>query len=207
MIIHKCYICGMDIHTKSIGLNASTMLEKNSTNALLNCPFCGVSNQFFTVLDDDLEGLVMELSLEAKSIIEKAVKLEVFNSTFYEEASERVDCKILSVTFKELSKIELMHARIHMRLISMDKPPVLHKPDYSNRETDYAFIKEAEAREKHAITFYTKNVENINIEKVKKVFEALRKVESEHNSIMSTKAFELCQVQNQNINELSTEIG
>ncbi len=40
-----------------------------------------------------------------------------------------------------------MHARIHMRLIGMEKIPVLHKPDYSNRETDYAFIKEAEARE------------------------------------------------------------
>ena len=179
---NKCVICGMLIKSKSYNLNNSTFIEKNSEIELKNCPFCGVSRVY---IDKDKEVYKSEVELDKESlkILDKAVKLEIFNGEFYKEASILAQREDIKKLFKELSNIEFMHAKIHSKLGSFKELPKLHKPNYQKHDTDKKLLKEAKNREKHAIEFYNKNIENISSKVVKEVFRALIEVEKQHKNI------------------------
>lgn len=176
----KCLICGMKINEKNYSLNGYTFIEKNKEDSIINCPFCGVSESYL-----DREGEVYEvnsksLDIESLKILEKAMKLEVFNGEFYEEASRLAADEEIRTTFKQLSSIEFMHARIHKRLGGFEKLPKLFRPDYTRHNTDDLLLEEANKREQHAISFYNRNCINVSSNEIKEVFKALSDVEKQH---------------------------
>lgn len=179
----KCLICGMNINPKSYNLNNYSFLEKNTEGRIINCPFCGVGKIY---LDDEDNIYMVEnkvLDEESLRVLDHAMKLEVFNGEFYEEASRLADNMELKEIFKDLSKIEFMHARIHKRLGGFKELPKLHKPDYTRHNTDDLLLTEANHREEHAILFYGKNSKKVSNDIIKQVFSALSDVEKQHEII------------------------
>lgn len=175
-----CLICGMKVTSRSFDFNKYSFIEKNTEQEIINCPFCGVSKVY---LDNQKNVYNVEKSLLDKQtikILDNAMKLEVFNGEFYEEASKLAKSESLKKMFKDLSNIEFMHAKVHKRLGGFSELPKLHKPDYTRHNTDKLLLEEANKREEHAVLFYMRNMSKVSSEIVKKVFKALSEVEKQH---------------------------
>ncbi len=179
----KCAICGMKVNINNYSLNASTLIEKNTQSDIKNCPFCGVDHSFLIHTDEVYQIPSDDLTHQELKILDHAVKLEVFNGEFYEKACQLAKNTALSYLFKDLSRIEFMHAKIHKDLGGFGALPTLHKPDYSRLDSDILLLDEAAKREKHAITFYRKKSKVITNPIIIKVFQALSDVEKQHEII------------------------
>ncbi len=170
----------MKISKDSYDLNKHSFVKGNLDGNIIFCPFCGVENLYL-----DCEKEIYKISSDyldekTKKVFDMAMKLEVFNGEFYEEASRLAKSDKVKNMFKDLSNIEFMHARIRKRLGGFKKLPKLRKPDYTRHDTDEKLIEEAHKREKHAIVFYKKYSDKIANDLVKEVFGALADVEKEH---------------------------
>lgn len=181
----RCLICGMVVIPNSYHVNSYSFTVKNEQGKIIYCPFCGVDKIYL-----DSEKQIYELdnkSLDKESlvILDHAMKLEVFNGEFYEEASILAKDEDVKQTFKDLMNIEFMHARIHKRLGGFKKLPKLHKPDYARYNTDDLLLEQAHKREEHAILFYKTKGVRVNSNTVKEVFKALCDVEKQHMVITS----------------------
>lgn len=181
----KCLVCGMEINNNNYKLNEYSFVEKNQIHKIINCPFCGVGETYLDCMAEKYEVDGNALDKASLKILEKAMKLEVYNGVYYEEASKMAKGEEIRLIFQALSRIEFMHARIHMRLAFYKGLPELHKPDYSRHDTDELLLEEACKREKHAIKFYQKNMDEVSSEILKEIFTALSYVEKQHEIITS----------------------
>ncbi|WP_202707239.1 ferritin family protein [Sporosalibacterium faouarense] len=187
----RCLICGMIIGSNSLYINQHSFMEKNSENKILSCPFCGVGISYLDDKKDVYNEKIDNLNEETKKVLEKAMKLEVFNGDFYREASLLAENDEIKQTFKDLSNIEFMHARIHKRLGSFNNLPTLRKIDYKRHDSDKLLLIEANKREQHAIAFYNMNSKIVNSNIIKQVFTALSSVEKGHVIITEERNKEL----------------
>ncbi len=177
----RCVICGMIINDKNYNYNEKSFINSNDKEKYIKCPFCGVSKKYLKENGDLWKVGVNRLDEKTIRILDKATKLEVFNGEFYKEATKLAKDKKISRMFKDLSNVEMTHARVHKRLGSFDKLPKLRKPDYSKRlNSDNLLVEEANKREKHAVAFYSKYMDDVCCDVVKEVFGALSEVEQEH---------------------------
>lgn len=181
----KCLICGMNVNSSNIHVNKNSFLSGNSMDNLF-CPFCGAESPYISSTGDIYVQMDENLDQTTIDILDKAMKLEVFNGEFYSEASRLAKDENTKIMFKDLSSIEMMHARIHMKMGSFKSLPKLTKPTYyETLSSDESLIKEAHSREKHAVAFYEKNMDNVSSIKVKEVFNALSDVEKQHIELTS----------------------
>ncbi|WP_425448363.1 ferritin family protein [Dethiothermospora halolimnae] len=183
----KCLICGMNITANSYNLNNSTFINENKKENIINCPFCGVDIIYIDKKKDIYDVDEDKLNAESLKILDKAMKLEVFNGEFYREASKLAKDKKVKKMLKDLSNIEFMHAKIHKRLGGFKELPKLRKPDYTKHNTDQLLLIEANKREKHAISFYNRKSKEISNEIIIEVFKALSDVEKQHMVITDKK--------------------
>lgn len=179
----KCLICGMKVNEASYNLNECTFVDKNEKDRIINCPFCGVGKIYLNSQKPIYSINSKVLDKQTKKILDNAMKLEVFNGEFYEEASRLAKSEYAKQLFKDLKNIEFMHARIHKNLGGFTELPKLRRPDYSRHETDELLLQEAYKREKHAIDFYQKNIDIILNDTIKEIFKALSEVEKQHMTI------------------------
>lgn len=177
-----CRVCGMKINANNYKFNEHSFIEHNTEENILYCPFCGVSEEFLT--EDDSIYIVGKFDEQTRRILDSAMKLEVFNSEFYLEASKMAALEETAQIFRDLSSIELFHARVHMRLGGFKELPKLHKPDYSKHDSDEKLMLEASKREKHAVHFYEKYMPVIEDRMQRRVLEALAQVERQHIELM-----------------------
>lgn len=174
----RCLICGMIINEKNYDKNNASFLDENSNERIVRCPFCGVSERY---ISDD-EGIVfdkIDLDEKTKKVSDMGMKLEIFNSEFYLEASKQTKDKRLKKMFKDLSNIEMMHARVHKNFGDFNELPKLRQIDYTKLSSDELLMIEANRREKHAIEFYERYYDQVP-KAYKIIFEALTNVEKEH---------------------------
>lgn len=181
----RCLICGMRIKSNSYDFNSYSFMEKNEKGRIINCPFCGVGKIYLDNEKKIYEVDNLNLDKESLKILDHAMKLEVFNGEFYEEASKLANDEEVKQTFKDLMNIELMHARIHKRLGGFESLPKLHRPDYSKYNTDRLLLEQAHKREEHAILFYKAKSDMVSNNIIKEVFSALSDVEKQHMIITS----------------------
>lgn len=176
----RCAVCGMLINSKNFGINRYSFMEMNTEDHIISCPFCGVGSMYLSegAAANQLDN--KSLSVESKKILDNAMKLEVFNSEFYLEASRLAKSEEVRRMFKDLSSIELTHARVHMKLGGFKELPRLRKPDYSKHDKDGLLLAEAAKREKHAVHFYERNLSRISSDVIKQVLAALSEVEKQH---------------------------
>ncbi len=174
-----CEICGMEININNYDFNKNALIQNNSREVILSCPFCGVSNKY---LSDDKLNMVKPLNIDnaAIKILDKAVKLEIFNGDFYKRASILAKSQKVKSLFQQLSRIEYMHSRIHMNLGGFKVTPVLSKLNYDKYNSDELLLKMANKREIHAVEFYSRYLSEVNDANIKYVFKALLNVEKEH---------------------------
>ncbi len=175
-----CKVCGMRISEKNYHFNENSFLVKNEIDDIKYCPFCGVDKKYFSSKEDIIvvdEGLVDE---KTKKILDKAMKLEVFNGEFYEDAAKLAYSTKTQNIFMDLSRIEMMHAKIHKKIGGFDSLPKLTKPDYTKYKIDSALIEQANIRERHAVEFYNKYIKEVCCEEVKLILESLASVEKDH---------------------------
>lgn len=163
--------------------NKYSFLKHNEDNNIRYCPFCGVDKEYLTNEGHVYKIDINSLDNQSLTIIDKAMKLEAFNSEFYGDASKIATDDKIKILFEHLSNIELMHAKVHQSLGGFKNLPKLAKPDYSRHNTDLLLLKEAHNREKHAIAFYNKNIDNISNGTVQDIMRALVAVENEHIDI------------------------
>ncbi|MDF2880841.1 MAG: metal-iron-binding protein [Clostridiaceae bacterium] len=174
-----CEICGMEINLNNYDFNKNALLQNNSQHIVLSCPFCGVSNKYLKV-----HGFNMVKALNsddtASNILDKAVKLEIFNGDFYKKASILAKDQKIKSLFEQLSRIEYMHSRIHMKLGGFKITPVLKEMNYEKYNSDALLMEMASKRELHAVEFYSRYINKINDVNIQYVFNALLNVEKEH---------------------------
>lgn len=174
----------MDININNFNINSKGLLEDNESECIKYCPFCGVNTKYIKVESKEIfEGPVGCLDPSTLLIIDHAMKLEIFNSDFYKSAAVLARSIEVKETFEALSKIERMHAIVHMKLGGFKELPKLIDIDYSKHKTDKSLMKLAEDREIHASQFYEKNLKKIVNLNVEKVFTALSEVERDHIKI------------------------
>lgn len=180
----KCSVCGMIINEKNYNINNSGIPEKNSLKEIKYCPFCGVPNEYLVSLDEKIiEVNDGNLDEKTEKILDHAMKLEVFNSEFYEEAALLVEDEEVKKMFLHLAKIEFVHAKIHQKMAGFQELPKLTKLDYSKYKGDGGdrdLLEMARKREMHAVEYYNKYRRDVNDENVAKIFKALSEVEKDH---------------------------
>lgn len=185
----KCLICGMNININNFNTNKVALLESNESDHIKYCPFCGVSAEYLkpeeeiNFSEDIYKVPVESLDENTLIILEHAMKLEIFNSEFYEAASKLAHSLDVKETFKALSKIEYVHAIVHQKLGGFKQIPILVNIDYSKHKSDKSLMDLAENREIHAAMFYEKQGKKINNSIVKEVLHALLSVERDHIQI------------------------
>lgn len=172
----------MEINEKNYSVNKESFLEKNSIGEFKYCPFCGAPISYAVPKEEFTKQSFekSELDKNTLTILDHAAKLEVFNSDYYLKASKLAKDEKLRDMFRALSNIELTHAKIHMNLAGIQKLPVLRNMDYSRLGSDDILLKTASEREKHAVLYYEKYVDSVNLESVKKVINVLSEIESQH---------------------------
>ncbi|MEK6264232.1 MAG: metal-iron-binding protein [Clostridium sp.] len=183
----KCLICGMDINVNNYDINSKGLLEENESGAIKYCPFCGVTAKYIKVESEEIFEVPSEcLENSTLVILDHAMKLEIFNSDFYKSAAVLAHSGQVKETFEALSKIERMHAIVHMKLGGFKELPKLVNIDYNKHKTDKSLMNLAEDREIHAKKFYEKNTKKIIDTIVKNVFIALSEVEKDHIKIVKS---------------------
>ncbi|MDF2520711.1 MAG: ferritin-like protein [Clostridia bacterium] len=181
----RCIVCGMKINDKNYGINVHSFIEKNTADNIIYCPFCGAGKSYLASADELYKLVPEALDRETLKVLDNAMKLEVFNGEFYQEASRMASADDVRNMFEALSSVEFTHAKVHMKLGGFGKLPALHKPDYSKYETDEQLLAEASKREQHAVHFYERNSGKIESQAIRQVLKALSEVELQHIEILA----------------------
>ena len=176
----KCKICGMEINERNYDFNESAFTNKNSINNIMYCPFCGVSEKYLSENDEVITVESSLLSENALKILDHAVKLELFNGNFYNTAAKMSKSDEVKKVFEALSKIEIVHSKVHQKLGGFTKAPSLNKVNYDRYDSDKALLELAKQKEEHAVAFYEKYKNEVKDNKLFEIFEALADVEREH---------------------------
>ena len=174
-----CKICGMEINVRNYDLNREGLINKNSSEEINSCPFCGAGNEYIAHNNLINYGDTL-LDYNTIKILDNAMKLEVFNGDFYRKASFLAEEEKNRKLFEALSKIEMIHARVHQKLGGFKELPVLKEMDYSKYKGDEILLEMASKREVHAVEYYSRYTDIVCSEHIKEVFRALSKVEREH---------------------------
>ncbi|MBC2580104.1 ferritin family protein [Clostridium sp. DJ247] len=180
-----CVVCGMEINKVNYSFNKEAFAQVNSPDNIKFCPFCGAVADYLIEDGRELNYDEVNLNDNALTIIDHAIKLEIFNGDFYKKASKIVKNHETKKMFEALSRIEFMHARIHKKIGGFKVDPVLRDMDYSKYDSDKVLLDMACKREKHAVEYYHKYEKDIEDETIKKVFEVLSSVEKEHIELTS----------------------
>ncbi|GKX29852.1 hypothetical protein SH1V18_23320 [Vallitalea longa] len=178
----RCLICGMIINEKNYDRNSSSFIDKNTDNKIIRCPFCGVTEEYLSDDESYIDLDKRDLDDKTRKILDIGMKLEMFNSEFYAEASKQTNNMELKKMFQDLSNVEMMHARVHKNFGGFEQLPILRKMDYTKHNTDELLFIEANKREKHAVEFYERYYNQVP-EAYKNIFRALADVEKEHITI------------------------
>lgn len=176
----KCLICGMNLNENNYEVNKYALISGNMKNDIMYCPFCGASSIYFSETEEIYTVNPKELSENVLTILDHAVKLEIFNGDFYSEASKLAKNLEVKNMFRDLSKIEYVHAKIHKRLGGFKEFPILTKINYGSYNSDEKLLKLASQREEHAVSYYSKYMKLVNNEVLSKIFKALSEVEKTH---------------------------
>lgn len=142
-----------------------------------NCPFCGAHRA--NIVEADIANVSFDVQLDDKdrANVEHALKVEISNSTFYFCAAEKTDDSVGKLLFKALGKVEAEHASIWRKILKLAAVPkgaeACHIANVDN-------LKESHERETRAIDFYRTAASESRSERIRRIFEALVEVETDH---------------------------
>lgn len=181
-----CCICGMEVDDINKNVNSAAFSKANKGESIDFCPFCGAAKEYL-IENNNYIIIPKNENLEKISlkILDHAVKLELFNADFYNKAAILAKDINIRNMFKHLSRIERVHANIHMRLGNFNKLPILTEIRYDKYKSDSELLEQAKLREKHAVEYYRKYMNSIDDNNIKQVLKVLMTVEEEHIVLLS----------------------
>ena len=142
-----------------------------------NCPFCGAKRKYIKEFKDAQVNFNVELNEKDKANAEKALQVEISNTTFYFCAAGKVKEIEGQKLFKALGKVEAEHASIWKKILKLTQIP----EGTDTCSIDYREdLEDSHARETRAIEFYRAAAQESENERVKQIFEALVEVETDH---------------------------
>jgi len=143
------------------------------------CPFCGSDKKY---IKDGAEAKpivneAVEIGEKSQENLMKTLRLEINAVETYQCMAGKADTYEIKAMYKRLAKVELEHATIVTKLLKIEKPETADKTCADDDRENF----EATAKlEDNATKLYAGFMEQAEEEIVKKFFEALTKVESEH---------------------------
>jgi len=143
-----------------------------------NCPFCGAPVEYIVEAKDAEVNFDVALNATDLKNAEKALEVEVSNAQFYYCAAVKTDDDEGMQLFKALGKVEEEHASVWKKILKLDKVEIPESDECSTLNIDN--LKESHARETRAINFYKEAAEESTNTRVKEIFEAFVKVETDH---------------------------
>lgn len=169
MKLYRCLICG----DPYMGNEKPT-----------NCPFCGAPEEYLVTgrewVDENLG--ITELTEVSRGNLVRALQLEVNNSAFYRDAMNRTKNIELQGIFKYLSKVEAEHASTIRKIIKGELPPPEPGKEAAT-DDDHKNLELAMERESNAKKFYEESGQAAIEPRVKRVFEAISRIENDHVGI------------------------
>ncbi len=144
-----------------------------------HCPFCGAHAKHIVPAADYQPVPVGDLSKKSRENLERALELEVGNSTFYRGAAQVADDEEGLALFSALAKVEAEHASILCKILGIPKPEELFEPGEcspSHKEN----LAESHKREGRAVKLYSRFLDEAIEERVKLVLGAFIEIESDH---------------------------
>lgn len=145
------------------------------------CPVCAAKAERFVHIDpqnDESKSLFdLELSEIDITNAQKALDVEVSNSTFYFCAAKKSDSLNERYLFQSLGEVEHQHAVIWKNVLKLQEMP---NGDDGCSTSGFLNLKESHEREDKAIKFYAEASETSENEKLKMLFKALVEIESDH---------------------------
>ena len=142
-----------------------------------NCPFCGVYRRYIKEAKDAEVNFDVELSDKDKANAEYALQVEISNAAFYFCAAKKTDDEEGKLLFKALGKVEAEHASVWKKILKLESIPEGNEPCHVNNREN---LEDSHARETRAIEFYKKAADEADNQRVKEIFEAFVKVETDH---------------------------
>ncbi|MEJ2201410.1 MAG: ferritin family protein [Desulfuromonadaceae bacterium] len=164
MNVYRCRICG----DPCLGSQPPS-----------HCPFCGAHAKHIVLAADYRPEPVGDLSKKSRDNLERALQLEVGNSTFYRGAAQMADSAEGQAMFSALAKVEAEHASVLCKILGVPKPEELFEPGEcspSHKEN----LAESHKREGRAVQLYTRFLGEATEERVKQVLSAFVEIESDH---------------------------
>ncbi len=164
MNIYRCRICGDPF----LGSGKPT-----------HCSFCGAHQKYLVEAADYEPAGTGELSKKSRENLQRALELEVGNSTFYRGASKVADTEEGQALFASLAKIEAEHAMILCRILGVAKPEELFETGEcspSHKEN----LAESRKREERTVNLYRRFFDEASEDRVKEVLAAFVEIESDH---------------------------
>lgn len=162
----RCRIC----HESYIGADAPS-----------RCPFCGAPKRYFILANKwDWEPYNIEIGELSKVNLERALKLELDNTSFYRCAmneAQKTGDDYGYAKFKALMKVEKEHAEAICKALRITEP----KLEDIVCSTDYLKnTREGWEREDRAIKAYTKFAEEASEPMLQEFFSVLVEIEKDH---------------------------
>jgi rubrerythrin len=175
----------MEINNINMKVNDAAFMGSNTEEAIEFCPFCGVKKNYL-VHELNQENLNEKNKLDDYTlrILDHAVKLELFNADFYKKAALLAKDSRIKKMFMDLSRIEHIHAKIHLRLGGFSEVPKLKDMSYDRYSEDLLLIEQAKLREKHAVEYYSKYMNDVFSDSIKEILKVLQEVESDHITLL-----------------------
>lgn len=142
-----------------------------------NCPFCGAKGKYIKEFKKAKVNFDVELTEKDNANVERALQVEISNSTFYFCASGKVKDIEGQKLFKALGKVEGEHADIWKKILKLKQIPSGKDTCSTEYKED---LKDSHARETRAIEFYSQAAAESKNERIKQIFKALVEVETDH---------------------------
>ena len=151
-----------------------------------HCPFCGAPSKYIIPAENWAESQeeVKELSDQSRENLEKALKIELSNTGFYQAASKATQDQLIFAMFKRLSKVELEHAKTIANVIKPSPWEIKEEPAGSDQEN----IQDAIQREERATKLYGQALAQTTEPRVREIFQILIEVESTHTNLLESAA-------------------
>jgi phosphomannomutase/rubrerythrin len=149
-----------------------------------NCPFCGAKGRYMVPADKWTdENLSIDILSElSRKNLEHTLMLEVTNAAFYRDSSAKAKTALLQGVFKGLGKVEAEHASVVTKILKCG-PPQLAPGMGVASDDDNENLYLAHMMEKEAARLYDQFAAEAVEPRVKKVFNALSEIESDHIGI------------------------
>ena len=142
-----------------------------------NCPFCGAHMEYIVEAKDAVVNFDVSLSVKDQAKAAHALKVEISNSAFYMCSANQTDDPEGKILFKALGQIEAEHASIWRKILKLGN---ISPGSDACHTQNVANLKESHERETRAIEFYRKSAAEADHPRIRRIFEALVEIETDH---------------------------